>query len=183
MSYRRAVVMVAVLLGLGACAEYPTNYRADVYEDGSYYRPADAGRGDYYYAPEPDYRDYDFYDGSFGFGPPFYSSFGGFCLPRFIYCSPLGYGPFGDPFHRFGYDPFWNGYYGYPSPYRGRRPHRHDESEQDNASVAMPPMRSTPPRQRVFQAPPRPRELRRAEPAEPEDRPRRRMHEQVEEPG
>ena len=59
MIFGRAVIILALALGLGACATY---YDDGVrYQDGSYYSPGDGGRGDYYYAPEPSYDHY-YYD-------------------------------------------------------------------------------------------------------------------------
>src|SRR3990167_1875455 len=146
MIFGRAVIILALSLGLGACATY---YDDGVrYEDGSYYSPGDAGRGDYYYAPEPSYNRY-YYDefdrfffvssyygfGSFGggwYGSPIYS-YGGYCSVRYRYCPPFGYyDPFFDPFPRFGlqisfgnrwYYPYDYGY-GHGYVYRHRAPPR-----------------------------------------------------------
>lgn len=150
MIFGRAVIILALALGLGACATY---YDDGVrYEDGSYYSPGDAGRGDYYYAPEPSYDryyydefDHFFFDssyygfGSFGrgwYGSPFYS-YNGYCSARYRYCPPFGYhDPFYAPFPRFGlqitfgdrwYYPYGYGYgggYGHGYDYRHRPPPR-----------------------------------------------------------
>ena len=148
MKLGRAVTLLALALGLGGCATY---YDEGVsYDDGSYYSPADSGRGDYYYAPEPSYNRY-YYDefdrfffdssyygfGSFGsgwYGSPLYS-YGGYCSARYRYCPPFGYyDPFYDPFPRFGLsiyfgDPWYSGYgdgygYGYGQGY-GHPPRHH----------------------------------------------------------
>ena len=148
MKLGRAVTLLALALGLGGCATY---YDEGVsYDDGSYYSPADSGRGDYYYAPEPSYNRY-YYDefdrfffdssyygfGSFGsswYGSPLYS-YGGYCSARYRYCPPFGYyDPFYDPFPRFGLsiyfgDPWYSGYgdgygYGYGQGYRHPPRHR-----------------------------------------------------------
>ena len=144
MNYRHALAAIALALGLAGCASYPSNYRSDLlYEDGSYYSPADADYGDYYYAPEPRY------DSSplLFYGSPFYG-FDGYCSARYRYCPPFGYSPFLDPYHRFGfilsyggngwYDPF-RGRYGYPSPYYVRRPHRGHTPDDRGAPPAPQP--------------------------------------------
>ena len=144
MIFGRAVIILVLALGLGACATY---YDEGVrYEDGSYYSPGEGGRGDYYYAPEPSYNRY-YYDefdrfffdssyyghGSFGggfYGSPSYS-YGGYCSARYRYCPPFGYyDPFFDPFPRFGLQiSFGNRWYypyddGYGYDYRHRAPPR-----------------------------------------------------------
>lgn len=114
MIFGRAATILALALALGACVTYQDD--GVRYEDGSYYSPGDAGRGDYYYAPEPSYNRY-YYDefdrfffdssyygfGSFGggwYGSPIYS-YGGYCSVRYRYCPPFGYyDPFFDPFPR-----------------------------------------------------------------------------------
>ena len=131
MIFGRAVIILALALGLGACATY---YDDGVrYQDGSYYSPGDDGRGDYYYAPEPSYNRY-YYDefdhffsdssyygfGSFGrswYGSPIYS-YGGYCSARYRYCPPFGHhDPFYAPFPRFGLQiSFGNSWY-YPYDY------------------------------------------------------------------
>ena len=151
MKLGRAITLLVLALGSSACATY---YDQGVsYDDGSYYSPADSGRGDYYYAPEPSYNRY-YYDefdrfffdssyygfGSFGsgwYGSPIYS-YGGYCSARYRYCPPFGYyDPFYDPFPRFGLsiyfgDPWYYGYgygdgygYGYGHGYRNPPRHRH----------------------------------------------------------
>lgn len=159
MKLGRAVTLLALALGLGGCATY---YDDGVsYDDGSYYSPADAGRGDYYYAPEPSYNRY-YYDefdrfffdssyygfGSFGngwYGSPLYS-YGGYCSARYRYCPPFGYfDPFYDPFPRFGLsiyfgDPWYYSYgdgYGYGGGYR--HPPRHPHP----GNTATPPATGT----------------------------------------
>jgi hypothetical protein len=115
MKYRHALAFLALALGLGGCASTSSNYRADA-RDGSYYSPADAGYGDYYYAPEPRY-DY-YYDHSYFYGSPFWHD------------------PFLYPYYRFGfntyygwYDPFWGPYAYYPWQERPR----HDDANADDA--------------------------------------------------
>jgi len=166
MKLGRAVTLLALALGLGGCATY---YDEGVsYDDGSYYSPADSGRGDYYYAPEPSYNRY-YYDefdrfffdssyygfGSFGsgwYGSPLYS-YGGYCSARYRYCPPFGYyDPFYDPFPRFGLsiyfgDPWYYGYgdgygygYGYGHGYHNP-PHQHRPG---NPSTAPEPYSGSP---------------------------------------
>ena len=173
MKLGRAVILLALALGLSACATY---YDEGVsYDDGSYYSPADSGRGDYYFAPEPSYNRY-YYDefdrfffdssyygfGSFGnswYGSPMYS-YGGYCSARYRYCPPFGYyDPFYDPFPRFGLsiyfgDPWYYGYgdgYGYGYGHGYRNPPRHHRPgnpaappTSDSQAPGAPPTQFTP---------------------------------------
>lgn len=122
MNYRHALAFLALALGLGGCASTSSNYRAD-YRDGSYYSPADAGYGDYYYAPEPRY-DY-YYDHSYFYGSPFWRD------------------PFLYPYYRFGfntyygwYDPFWGPYAYYPWWYDHPRHHHVADSDKNDAHAS-----------------------------------------------
>lgn len=136
MNYRHASAVIALALGLAGCAGTSSSTRSDVrYEDGSYYSPVDDGNGDYYYAPEPRYDNYDYYNHSFFYGPPF------------------GYSPFFDPYQGFGFSIFFGGYgsngnYGWYDPFWGRPGyhhgapydgHRHDHARPPNVVHAPPP--------------------------------------------
>lgn len=133
MKLRQVLAVIALVLGASGCASTSSSYRSDLrYEDGSYYSPATAGRGDYYLGPER----YDPYSDSFylsTFGSPYGSSFGGYCSAMYRYCPSFWY----DPFHRFGYfggygywaDPFW---YVYDYRYVPRR-HRHAQADHPQA--------------------------------------------------
>jgi hypothetical protein len=133
MNYRHALAVTALAAGLSGCASMSTNYQSNVrYQDGSYYSPAEAGYGDYYYAPEPRY-DY-YYDHSYFYGSSFYS-FGAPCSFRYRYCSPFGY----DPFYSFGwygwYDPFWP-YYAYYWQHHGHHSDNgHDDDDDDDPAT------------------------------------------------
>ena len=137
MNYRHVFAVTALAAGLAGCASMSSNYQSNVrYQDGSYYSPAEAGYGDYYYAPEPRY-DY-YYDHSYFFGSPFYS-FGAPCSFRYRYCSPFGYDPFYDPYYGFGwygwYDPFW-AYYGYHwQHHRHHSDDDHDDADDDSTTT------------------------------------------------
>jgi hypothetical protein len=139
MKYLHAFSVAALAVGLGGCASMSSNYQSDaVYRDGSYYSPADAGYGDYYYAPEPRY-DY-YYDHSYFFGSPFYT-FGGYCSMRYRYCPPFWYDPFLS-FDGFGFYSPWYGWYD-PIWYYGHRRHHHqpsnDDGDQGDTVAAQPP--------------------------------------------
>lgn len=104
MKYRLSFATIALALGLGGCATYSDYYGSNVvYEDGSYYSPADQSQGDYYFAPERDYDPY-YYDDYFYndyWGAPGY--FTGYCSVRYRYCPSYGYTPFLSPFPRYGF--------------------------------------------------------------------------------
>ena len=118
MNIRIASAVIAIAIGLSACASTSSNMHSSVvYRDGSYYSPAEAGRGDYYYAPEPREDDYFGYD-PFFFGGPFYS-FGGYCSVAYRTCPPYWYGALYDPW----YDPFWGS-----TPYYYHHHHRSQSS-------------------------------------------------------
>ncbi len=124
---------------LAACASYPSDsYRGRVvYEDGSYYSPADDGYGDYYYAPEReygyDYYGYDhygygygYYDYRYSLGPIGYLGYDGFCSARYRSCAPYWYGGYAywPSYSRFGFSLSygsggWFDPWGYGSPYYG----------------------------------------------------------------
>jgi hypothetical protein len=117
MNHRHALMIAALglgLAGLAGCASTPSNSAAYARQDGgSYYSPAEAGNGDYYFATAPVYSSYYFnsYQG-FGGGPFFYG-FNGW------------------------YDPFWPGYgyYGY-WPHHG---HGHGHAGGDPPAGDSPP--------------------------------------------
>ena len=117
MNTRIATAVIALAMGLSGCASTSSSMHSSVvYRDGSYYSPAEAGRGDYYYAPEPRADDYFGYD-PFLFGSPFYA-FGGYCSAAYRYCPPFWYGAFFDPW----YDPFWASSHYYRAPHPSRAP-------------------------------------------------------------
>ena len=117
MNTRIATAVIAIAIGLSGCASTSSSMHSGVvYQDGSYYSPAEAGRGDYYYAPEPRADDYFGYD-PFFFGSPFYA-FGGYCSAAYRYCPPFWYSAFFDP----RYDPFWPGHHYYQAPHSDHAP-------------------------------------------------------------
>ena len=101
--------LATTCLLLSACASTSTRDGL-VHRDGSWYSPADAGRGDYYTGARHDAA-WD-HPTDFGIG---LVPFGGYCPVRYRYCTSF----WADPF----YDPFW--YYSWiyyrPAP----RPHWH----------------------------------------------------------
>jgi hypothetical protein len=121
MNHRYLLIVLAIALGVGGCASTTSNVQSSArYENGSYYSPAEAGYGDYYYAPEP--RN-DYYGDPFFYGSSFYA-FGGYCPAVYGYCSP------------FWVDPFW-GPFGFPSPYYGYHHHHHSHGN-DHADAQSP---------------------------------------------
>lgn len=109
MKFRQVLSFLVLAPALAACATQPANYRADAYQDGSYYSPGDDGVGDYYYAPEPSDDYYPWpavhygYSYGYGLGWPSYA-FAGYCSLRYRYC-PSWFG-FGYPFGYGWYEPF-----------------------------------------------------------------------------
>ena len=73
------IAPVLIVLGSTGCVTSTSSYSRDiVYQDGSYYSPADEQYGDYYYEPEPDYSYYeDNYDNNYyGFNSGYYGNSG-----------------------------------------------------------------------------------------------------------
>src|SRR5688572_1354570 len=95
----RTIALVAATLLLSACAGTGTRDGL-VYRDGSWYAPAEAGRGDYYTGASHAH-DHHYYASpwawSVGFVP-----FGGYCPVMYRYCTSFWadawYAPLGYPY-------------------------------------------------------------------------------------
>lgn len=115
--------LATTCLLLSACASTSTRDGL-VHRDGSWYSPADAGRGDYYTGARHDAA-WD-HPTDFGIG---LVPFGGYCPVRYRYCTSF----WADPF----YDPFW--YYSWiyyrPAP----RPHWHPHPDPRRRLAATDP--------------------------------------------
>ena len=113
----KRIILAGAALLLSACAGTGTR-DGMVYRDGSWYSPADAGRGDYYTGASHAHDTY--YDWpwawSVGFVP-----YGGYCPVMYRYCTSFWadpfYGPVGAP-------------YAY-QPWPIRRPHRPVRQRED----------------------------------------------------
>ena len=110
---KRITWMAMSALLLGACASSGT-HQGMVYRDGSWYSPAEAGRGDYYTAMPRSHYDY-------GYDHPYYYGiglvpYGAYCPVQYRWCT--SYWPVYDPW----YQPW--AYYQHP-----RRHHYRDRHE------------------------------------------------------
>ena len=141
---KRIFFIAAAALLLSACTSTQTR-DGMVYRDGSWYAPAEAGRGDYYTGASHEHDGY--YDWpwawSVGFVP-----YGGYCPVMYRYCTSF----WADPF----YGPAFP-HYGYLSwPVDRNWPRRH--GQRGVASVAEQEPVQRPARERVERSEPRTRE-------------------------
>lgn len=133
-AYLRSATLLALTLGLGGCATYP--YNQDVlYADGSYYSPAAAGNGDYYYASVvPSYQHYSYY------------GYTGYCSVLYSSCASWPYYSYYPYYHRPGaviYYDYYAPYYYAPSHYRRAYRSYPNNSARTYRSSAMPNSAST----------------------------------------